>query len=73
MTLAMAIELESTGIKANACSPGFVKTNLSSHLNNAEGTGTVEEATREPGRLALLGPGGPTGSFTRWENATIPW
>ena len=24
-------------------------------------------------RVALLGPDGPTGTFTRWENATIPW
>jgi len=39
MALAMAIELESTGIKVNACSPGFTKTNL----NNYEGTQTVEE------------------------------
>lgn len=31
--LAMAIELESTGIKVNAASPGFTKTNLN---NNSE-------------------------------------
>jgi hypothetical protein len=24
-------------------------------------------------RIALLGPDGPTGTFTRWENVTIPW
>ena len=69
MTLAMSIELESTGIKVNACSPDFIKTNL----NNYEGTGTVEEGAREPVRLALLGPDGPTGTFTRWESQTIPW
>jgi len=69
MTLAMAIELESSGIKVNAVSPGFIKTNL----NNYGGTGTVEEGAREPVRLALLGPDGPTGTFTRWENETIPW
>jgi len=69
MTLAIAIELESTGIKVNACSPGFINTNL----NNYAGTGTVEEGAREPVRLALLGPDGPTGTFTRWENETIPW
>ena len=61
MTLAMAIELEPTGIKVNACSPGFIKTNL----NDYEGTGTVEEGAREPVRLALLGPDGPTGTFSR--------
>ncbi len=43
MTLAMAIELESTGIKVNAASPGFTRTNL----NNYAGTETVEEGARE--------------------------
>ena len=69
MTLATAIELEATGIKVNACSPGFIKTKL----NNYGGTGTLEEGAREPVRFALLGPDGPTGTFTRWENETIPW
>jgi NAD(P)-dependent dehydrogenase (short-subunit alcohol dehydrogenase family) len=69
MTLAMAIELESTGIKVNACCPGFTRTNL----NNYEGRQTVEEGAREPVRLVQLGPDGPTGTFTRWENETIPW
>ena len=69
MTLTMAIELESTNIKVNACSPGFIKTNLNAY----EGAGTVEEGALEPVRLALLGPDGPTGTFTRWENEAIPW
>jgi NAD(P)-dependent dehydrogenase (short-subunit alcohol dehydrogenase family) len=69
MTLAMAIELEPEGIKVNAISPGFVKTNL----NGYAGTLTVEEGAREAVRVALLGPDGPTGTFTRWENETIPW
>ena len=69
ITLAMAIELEATGIKVNAVSPGFIKTNL----NNYAGTGTVEEGAREIVRVALIGPDGPTGMFTRWENETIPW
>ena len=69
ITLAMAIELESEGIKVNAVSPGFIGTNL----NNYAGTGTVKEGAREPVRLALLGKDGPTGTFTRWENETIPW
>ena len=43
MTLAMAIELESTGFKVNAVSPGFTKTNL----NNYQGVDTVEEGARE--------------------------
>lgn len=68
MTLAMAIELEATEIKVNACSPGFIKTNL----NNYEGTGSVEEGALEPVRLALLGSDGPTGTFSRTGEA-IPW
>jgi NAD(P)-dependent dehydrogenase (short-subunit alcohol dehydrogenase family) len=58
--LAMAIELESTGIKVNAVSPGFTKTNL----NNYAGTETVEEGAREAVRVALLGLDSPTGTFT---------
>jgi len=69
ITLAMMIELESTGIKVNLVSPGFTKTNL----NGYEGTASVEEGSREVVRVALLGPDGPTGTFTRWENVTIPW
>ena len=69
LTLAMAIELEPEGIRVNAVSPGFTKTNL----NNYAGTETVAEGAREAVRVALLGQGAPTGGFTRWENQTIPW
>jgi NAD(P)-dependent dehydrogenase (short-subunit alcohol dehydrogenase family) len=69
ITLAMAIELESTGIKVNAVSPGFTKTNL----NNYEGTETVEEGACEAMRVALLGPDGPTGAFTHAKLGTLPW
>ena len=69
MTLAMMIELESTGIKVNLVTPGFTKTNL----NGYEGTASVEDGSREVVRVALLGPDGLTGTFTRWENETIPW
>jgi NAD(P)-dependent dehydrogenase (short-subunit alcohol dehydrogenase family) len=69
VTLAMMIELESTGIKVNLVSPAFTKTNL----NGYAGTESVEDGSREVVRVALLGPDGPTGTFTRWENATIPW
>ena len=65
----LAIELEKEGIKTNAVSPGFTKTNL----NGYAGTETVEEGAREAVRVALLGPDSPTGTFTRWENGTIPW
>jgi len=69
LTLAMAIELEPEGIKVNAVSPGFTKTNL----NNYAGTETVEEGAREAVRVALLGPDGPTGTFTHATMGVIPW
>ena len=68
ITLAMAIELESTGIKVNAVSPGFTKTNL----NNYAGTETVEEGAREAVRVALIGRDGPTGEFSN-SAGPIPW
>ena len=69
MTMAMMIELEGTGIKINLVSPGFTST----ALNNFAGTDSLEDGSREVVRVALLGPDGPTGTFTRWEDETIPW
>jgi NAD(P)-dependent dehydrogenase (short-subunit alcohol dehydrogenase family) len=69
ITLAIMIELESTDIKVNLVSPAFTKTNL----NGYQGTESVEDGSREVVRVALLGPNGPTGTFTRWENEKIPW
>lgn len=69
VTLAMMIELEDTDIKVNLVSPAFTSTNL----NGFRGTESVEDGSREVVRVALLGPDGPTGTFTRWENETIPW
>lgn len=68
ITLAMAIELESTAIKVNAACPGYTKTNL----NNYTGTRTVEEGAREPVRLALLDASGPTGTFSN-DEGPLPW
>lgn len=56
LTVAMAIELEPEGIRVNAVSPGFTKTNL----NGYAGTASVEQGAREVVRLALLGPDGPS-------------
>ena len=50
-------------------SPGFIKTNL----NNYAVIGTAAEGSREVVRLALVGTDGLSGTFTRWENQTIPW
>ncbi len=69
MTVAMAIELESTGIKVNAVSPGYTKT----ALNNYSGKETVEEGAAEAVRVALLGPDSPTGTFTHAKMGAIPW
>ncbi|PQP86453.1 SDR family NAD(P)-dependent oxidoreductase [Paenibacillus sp. AR247] len=68
VTLAFAIELESTGIKVNAACPGFTGTDL----NNFAGTRTVEQGAREPVRLALLDENGPTGTFSN-EDGPLPW
>jgi NAD(P)-dependent dehydrogenase (short-subunit alcohol dehydrogenase family) len=69
ITLAMAIELEPENIKVNAVSPGFTKTNL----NNYAGTETLEEGAAEAVRVALLGPDGPTGTFTHAKLGALPW
>jgi NAD(P)-dependent dehydrogenase (short-subunit alcohol dehydrogenase family) len=69
VTLAIMVELESTNIKVNLVSPAFTSTNL----NSFAGTESVEDGSREVVRVALLGPDGPTGTFTRWENTAIPW
>lgn len=69
ITLAMMIELESTDIKVNLVSPAFTATNL----NGFAGTESVEDGSREVVRVCLLGPDGPGGTFTRWENTAIPW
>lgn len=68
VTLAFAIELESTPIKVNAVCPGFTATDF----NNHAGKGTVEEAARQPVRLALLDAEGPSGTFSNAEGP-IPW
>jgi NAD(P)-dependent dehydrogenase (short-subunit alcohol dehydrogenase family) len=69
ITLAMMIEAEGTPIKVNLVSPGFTSTNL----NNYEGTESLEDGSREVVRVALFGPNDPSGTYTRWENETIPW
>ncbi|MFJ1311395.1 SDR family oxidoreductase [Agrobacterium sp. P15N1-A] len=68
ITQAFAIELEKTNIKVNAVCPGFTSTDN----NKFTGTQTVVEAAREPVRVALLGPDGPSGVFTNFEGP-IPW
>jgi NAD(P)-dependent dehydrogenase (short-subunit alcohol dehydrogenase family) len=68
ITLAFALELEATRIKVNAACPGFTATDL----NNFAGTRTVEQAAREPVRLAVLDENGPTGTFSN-DDGPLPW
>jgi NAD(P)-dependent dehydrogenase (short-subunit alcohol dehydrogenase family) len=68
MTVALAIDLEKEGIKVNSACPGYTRTNL----NNYSGSQTVEEGAREPVRLAMLGPDGPTGTFSNTAGP-LPW
>ena len=69
LTLTMMIELEASDIKVNLVSPGFANT----ALVNFEGTDTVEDAIREVVRVARFGPHEPSGTFTSWEGAVVPW
>ena len=69
LTLAMAIELQAENIPVNAVSPGYTKT----RLNGFAGTDTLEEGAAEAVRVALLGSGGPTGTFTHATIGMIPW
>lgn len=69
VTQAFAIELEGTNIKVNAVCPGFTATDLSGH---APGAGSVEDAARQPVRLALVDANGPTGTFSNVQG-TLPW
>ena len=68
ITVAFAQELANTNIKVNLACPGYTATDL----NGNSGPRTVSEAAQEPVRLALLGPEGPTGTFSN-DDGSIPW
>ena len=68
ITIAFAQELAGTRIKVNLACPGHTATDLNGHT----GQRTIAEAAREPVRLALLGPDGPTGTFSN-DAGVIPW
>ena len=69
ITLSMMLELKDKTIKVNLVSPGFTK----SALTNFEGFESLEDGAREVVRVAELGPEGPTGTFTTWNNVPVPW
>ncbi|MDL2410740.1 SDR family NAD(P)-dependent oxidoreductase [Rhizobium calliandrae] len=66
ITQALAIELEGTRIKVHAVCPGLTATDMSEY------GGSVEEAAREPVRVALLGSDSGTGTFSNAQGA-LPW
>jgi NAD(P)-dependent dehydrogenase (short-subunit alcohol dehydrogenase family) len=68
VTVAFAADLEAAGIKVNAACPGFTATDL----NFFRGSRTVQQGAGEPVRLALIGPDGPTGTFSN-EDGPVPW
>lgn len=67
MTMALAVELEASGIKVRAASPGHTAT----AMNNFEGTDSVEVGA-QPLVRAALDTESPTGSFTG-PDGPIPW
>jgi len=68
VTIAFAQALEGTPVKVNLACPGYTATDLNGHREPR----TVAEAAREPVRLALLGPDGPTGTSSN-DAGSIPW
>jgi NAD(P)-dependent dehydrogenase (short-subunit alcohol dehydrogenase family) len=68
VTIAFAQELAGTPIKVNLACPGHTATDLNGH----SGPRTAVEGAREPVRLALLGPDGPTGTFSN-DAGSIAW
>jgi NAD(P)-dependent dehydrogenase (short-subunit alcohol dehydrogenase family) len=68
LTVAFAADLEADGVKVNSACPGHTATDL----NFFRGARTVEQAAREPVRLALIGADGATGTFSN-DDGPIPW
>jgi NAD(P)-dependent dehydrogenase (short-subunit alcohol dehydrogenase family) len=55
-------------LRINMVDPGYTATDLNHH----RGTKTVEQGAEAIVRMALIGPDGPTGTFTD-EHGTVPW
>ncbi|KAL0028741.1 hypothetical protein WJX79_003751 [Trebouxia sp. C0005] len=58
-TRILAEQLKSAGVMVNACCPGYVDTDMTSH----KGVKTLEEGADTPVWLALMPPGGPSGKL----------
>lgn len=61
--------LSDAGGLVNAVCPGYVKTKLTSY---AEGGRTPEQGAKRIVEMALLGEGGPTGTFSD-DQGPVPW
>ncbi|MEV7006582.1 SDR family NAD(P)-dependent oxidoreductase [Streptosporangium sp. NPDC051022] len=68
ITVLYANELEGAGILVNAVDPGHCATDLTGHT----GTRTAAEGAAVAVRMATLGAGGPTGTFSS-EEGPLPW
>ena len=68
VAVAFAFALESTNIKVNIACPGHTAT----ALNNFNGARTVEEGAHHIVEMALIGPDGPTGTFSD-DNGPVAW
>ncbi|WP_260634748.1 SDR family oxidoreductase [Streptomyces angustmyceticus] len=68
LTVLYANELRGTTVKVNACSPGFVATDI----NRGVGERTAAEGAEIEVRLATLGDDGPTGRFLN-DAGTVDW
>lgn len=74
LTVSWSKELEPTGIKINAMTPGYTRTDL----NDNQGTRRPEDAAVAAVDLALIGPEGPSGGFFQegldyLADTTVPW
>lgn len=68
VTVSLAKELASTGIRVNAADPGYTATDF----NNHSGYRTVEQAADVIVRLASLDHTGPTAGFF-YDGGAVPW
>lgn len=67
-TRILAEQLKPAGVMVNACCPGYVNTDMTSH----KGVKTLEQGADTPVWLALMPPGGPTGKLFA-ERKQIPF
>lgn len=68
LTRIAANEAGSGNVKVNACSPGWVRT----EMGGPNASRSVEKGAETPVWLATLGPDGPTGGFFQ-DKASIAW